>query len=260
MKNLGFFLLIVFLIAGIPADSFAQSIDTDTVKAYPLKSITTICRKTGSESTIYYQYDSLNRLVKTYSMKSNIVDTAYFCNYQYGLGGKLKSKVSGSQDTSRKRVYKYDDKGRLKSDGFDDERGNNTKNNYRYNEKGQIVEKVVTCNYNKYIYRFDYDILGRMVAEWKNDSPIISYIYKGNRLIQKTKHWIGKDVVINFVYSEGGHVEKVLEDGKVIEINRYQQDKLVFQETFYFGIDPCFDVCCMKYNYRYTYFSNLNKL
>ena len=54
-------------------------------------------------------------------------------------------------------------------------------------------------------------------------------------------------------YDSENRLTTIIEDENIIEENFYDGKKLIEKRTYYYGIDPGFDVCYGNYIYRYEY-------
>jgi hypothetical protein len=56
-----------------------------------------------------------------------------------------------------------------------------------------------------------------------------------------------------YTYDSQNRVIQIRDGKNVIEENDYIDNKLIEKRTYYYGIDPGFDVCYGNYIYRYKY-------
>ncbi len=56
-----------------------------------------------------------------------------------------------------------------------------------------------------------------------------------------------------YEYDSQGRLVKIQDEENTIEENDYVDNELIEKRTYYFGIDPGFDVCYGNYIYRYEY-------
>ena len=108
-------------------------------------------------------------------------------------------------------------------------------NTYEYKD-GKVVTKIdYTKNGTKHhITRYKYS--GELKIEERKETAVASMIYK-----------------LTFHYDSKNRLTKIIEDENIIEENDYNENKLAEKRTYYFGIDPGFDVCYGNYIYRYEY-------
>lgn len=251
-----FILLIYFLQSFSMA--FSQPCCKEDFLKYPLKSISTFCQNKPETpiSKVILTYDKENHLIKYSSFKNNIETNRIV--FLYNDLGLLTSKefysFDQTQTLDRIRLFKYDEKNQLIYEGYDDERGNNTKNNYLYNKNGQLIESTVDCNYTHLSYSYEYDSQKRISKKYKNNELEISYEYSNNLLIKKIHYNRNNDVEIMYEYDDNGLLINKKENGKTIEKNIYYTYRLIERWTYYFGIDPCYSPCCSQYLIKYEYY------
>ena len=84
---------------------------------------------------------------------------------------------------------------------------------------------------------------------------ITSYKYSGGLKIEERKETAAGNLIFlrTFHYDFKNRLTKIIEDENIIEENDYIENKLTEKRTYYFGIDPGFDVCYGNYIYRYEY-------
>jgi len=84
---------------------------------------------------------------------------------------------------------------------------------------------------------------------------ITIFRYVGNLLTEEIKETAAGTVIYErfYHYDSKRRPIKITENDKAIEENKYVGNRLVEKRTFYFGIDPGFDVCYGNYLYRYEY-------
>jgi len=123
-------------------------------------------------------------------------------------------------------------------------------------ENNQLVKKwAYWGGFNTYEYKN-----GKVVTKidyTKNGAKhhITSYKYSGGLKIEGKKETAAGNLIYlrAFHYDSKNRLIKINEDGNIIEENDYIENKLTEKRTYYFGIDPGFDVCYGNYIYRYEY-------
>lgn len=234
-----------------------QTTDKENLYKYPLKTIYSFCQH-DTNKVIFFstlRYDKENRLIQLSNFYDTIERTRVVFNYN--KLGLLESKefYSFKEEMAfeRKRVFEYDKNLKLISEYFDDEKGNNTKYNYTYNLNGQMVIREEKCNYNILKYSYEYNEQGKLVKMYRNDEPETSYEYSKDLLTKETNYRNNDEVT--FEYNDKGLLLIKKENNKIIEKNIYKNELLVKRWTYYFGIDPCFEVpCCSQYFTKYEYY------
>ena len=110
-----------------------------------------------------YDYDALGQLIEQKDAKGN-----NFFMY-YDKLGRLIEKESEQTNEATNQVYVYypataakGKRGALDYTQYSDEDGNNTRDTYQYNDKGQVTQKTIaTDNNNKtFTYLYTYDTKG----------------------------------------------------------------------------------------------------
>jgi len=56
-----------------------------------------------------------------------------------------------------------------------------------------------------------------------------------------------------FQYDSENKLTRIFEGENIIEENFYDGNRLIEKRTYYFGIDPGFDICYGNYIYKYEY-------
>ena len=237
----------------------SQTNPVDEFLKFPLKTISTYCQNKldTAFSTAVLTYDKENNLIK-YSWYNDTIESSRTV-FNYNALGFLVSKdfysySNNSLTLTRTRLYKYDEKNRLIYEGYDDERGNNTKNNYSYGKNGELISSKNECNYNKWNYSYEYDSNGRLRKKYKNNELEVSYEYSQNHLTKEIHYNRNSNKEILYVYDDNGLLINKREKEKLIENNIYNNGRLVERWTYYFGIDPCYSPCCGQYFTKYEYY------
>jgi YD repeat-containing protein len=263
--------------------AFSQNCCGDNFLKFPLKSISNYCQNEPETllTTAILSYDKEYRLVKysTFQGPTIISEIVYKYNesgqlvakeiysaneeltltseivYKYNELGQLAAEefysVKSELTLDRTKLYKYDEKNRLIYEGYDDDNSNNTKNNYCYNAKGQLISSTEDCNYTHSSYLYRYDSKGRLINKYLNDNLICSYVYYEDRLIKELGT---QNNETTYEYDDNGSmlIKKISE--KIVEQNYYYQDRLVERWTFYYGIDPGYYPCSGQNITKYEYY------
>lgn len=200
-------------------------------------------------SEIVYKYNESGQLVtkEIYSANEELTLTSEIV-YKFNELGQLAAEefytVNEELILDRIKLYKYDEKNRLVYDGYDNDMGNNTNNNYYYNGKGQLISLTVDCNFTNSTYSYEYDSKGRLSNEYLNYNLICSYVYSQDRLIKELGT---QNNETTYEYDDNGSmlIKKINE--KIVEQNYYFQDRLVEKWKFYYGRNP-------EYFAKYEYY------
>jgi hypothetical protein len=114
----------------------------------------------------------------------------------------------------------------------------------------------------QYAHGFEFDRSGRLVKKEsfqdeakENVYDTFVYSYKNGRLYEEKRIIkTGKtSFVKKYFYTTKGFIDEITKDGKVVEKNFYELDRLIEKQTFYYGIDPGFSPCSGNFIYKYEY-------
>lgn len=114
----------------------------------------------------------------------------------------------------------------------------------------------------KYAHGFEFDRNGKLVKKEsfqdeakENVYDTFVYSYKKGRLHEEKRIIrTGKtSFVKKYFYTAKGFIDEITEDGKVVEKNFYELDRLTEKHTFYYGIDPGFSPCGGNIIFKYEY-------
>ncbi len=251
MKN------ILLLLLAISTSISYANMEQDTLLKYPLKSVEKYCRDNPDKyvSKTTYEYNDLHQITRTVRGHGR---GEYMVNYQYNELGLLISKANASDDKDgRTRIYEYNKSNQLIFEGNDDDSG--ITNRYTYSSDGNMIKNYTTCTYNKFEYEFKYDEFGRMIEKSENGNILESYFYDANMLSKKILYNRVRNKEISYEYGEKGELRIIKEDGKVLEEFSYKNNRVVEKRSSYYGKDPCYYFCCMKYITKYTYYAESNE-
>jgi len=160
----------------------------------------------GNNSTVNYEYDELDRLVKTTNDNNTII------NKYDNIGNLAKIK-----DNNATYSYYYDIDNKLNKYNLKDNNYNNYEISYKYDENSNITKKDYTLNTEKeeieYLYNGDdavtkvtfdnhnlnytYDYLGRLTSKNIDNQALVScsYVHNGNKTSTTIKSMqIGDDL------------------------------------------------------------------
>lgn len=84
---------------------------------------------------------------------------------------------------------------------------------------------------------------------------ITTYEYSDDLLIEEIKKTRTGSIIYNktFYYDSKDRLIIVKDGENIIKENFYSENKLIETRKYYYGIDPCYDICCGNYIYRYEY-------
>lgn len=275
-------LFIWVLIVSKSSGQITSEIDLST---FPLKKVLCYCQLNPNqvysiEDLSYYEDKKLKQIFKTYTKEESDTNTVEYYYSSIGLLDSLITKtfvgIKGYDDVfQRTRIFKYDTNGLLVHSGFNDEEGNNLKNDYQYSADGQLQRKIVRCGSNIQTYSYEYDKSGKILKEFENGrlrhrfkydkentlEKKVSYSnaqYNLRRFYNRITHLRFKNefrakYITKYEYDDQNRLVKVINQENVIEIRKYENGTLIEKRTNYYGTDPCFAPCCSQYIYRYEY-------
>jgi hypothetical protein len=252
-------LLILFIV--FSKLSLSQEYCEDDFLKYPLKSISKFCQKdsTKSISKQVLNYNQNNKLSQSSTYFDNV--ETYRTIYKYNSKGLLTSKefyyLIPVLKLKRTRVFKYNSSDLLIYEGFDDVQGNNTKYSYQYNSNGLLTGSSLECNYTNWTYTYEYDLNDILIKRFKNNNLEIMYENQDEKLVMQTNFFMQNETLTEFEYNENDKLVIKKENGKIVERNIYKANLLLKKWTYYFGIDPCFDLCCSQYLTKYDYYQTV---
>ncbi len=84
---------------------------------------------------------------------------------------------------------------------------------------------------------------------------ITTYIYSGNLLVEEKKETRAGSLMYlkTYKYDSQNRLVQIKDGENIIEENDYIDNKLIEKRTYYFGIDPGYDICNGNYIIRYKY-------
>lgn len=256
MKSIILFFTFYSLLISIPM--FGQPSFKDEFYKYPLKSITSYCQE-NPDSIISLEkltYDKDYKLATRSKFARNNFELQRHV-YFYNDSGILLSRDFYVFDETKvrhgKKLYKYDNKNLLIYEGYDSLMRNTSEVYYTYNAQGQLTSASNGKDRYSNTYSYEYDSKNRLIDVLKDNKYFISYEYNNDLLIRET-HYIDKKADIKYEYDENGLLLKKVENGKIIEKNIYNNGILIKRYSYYFGIDPCYSLCCSQYITLFEYY------
>ena len=192
----------------------------------------------------------ISKNLESYPMEDNLFDMSLYIQFNkegnlqkkwgYDENEKIKDSTIYSYENNYIQMYFYDKNGKLK---------HTDKQKYKYNPKGELIEKVDynrTMTYEKgkliqikfpdYIVKYKYDDKGNLIKSTTYDND--------NKIIQKP---IENNYHNNYTYSYHidtiKYIAKKDDKNNIIELNSYDKNNNLLQER--------------KYKYTYDYNDNL---
>lgn len=250
--------IMVICLAAIFGSLSGQPYSKENFSEFQLEVITTFCQEQTNvpvkvDSLIYDDHHLLLRSTFFEYEKENRQVV-----YRYNQSGKLSAKEFYETDTSqlpdRVRIFRYNWRGKLIYEGYDDDRGNSDERNYSYDDHGLLVKSTIDCNGNHEEYSYEYDEKNRLTGIIENGEPEIYYWYFDNRLDREMHYSRSGDTEIIYSYDKSGLLVSKTVNGKIAEKNTYNNGRLSEKLTYGIGIDPCYDPCCGNYQIKYEYY------
>lgn len=209
-------------------------------------------------------------------------------DYEYDLENLIRLTLKNYGEITSVTNYEYNSKNQLIKETCDQDL-RNTEITYVYNESDQLINKlykIADLDANGLVLRttesespleYENNFLVKDFETWGGWN---TYEYSNNKLIKKNfytssgqLHWImtfkysgdlkieEKNQTFNgtiiytksYEYDSDGRLEKVIDDGNVIEQNLYDGNKLLEKRIYYFGIDPGYYACNGNFIYKYQY-------
>jgi|SRR5690554_533675 len=248
--------LILILVSNLVV---SQDSNADEFLKYPLKAIYKYCQDDSTEviSEQRFLYDDENRLIESNSFVGRPIEIRSRTLFQYDSSGLLTSETYYSLYPVEKppsiKVFKYDANNRVDFEGYEDKTGIGNKT-YHYNQDGLLVRSILDYGRKPIEYTYEYDDQARLIKKFENNNLKTFYEYSENKRYKEIKYARNGDTEILYEYDQNGLLITKTENGKVVERNIYADNYLVKRWTYYFGIDPCFLVCCSQYITTYTYY------
>ena len=109
--------------------------------------------------------------------------------------------------------------------------------------------------YNTYEYIGDKIIKKTDYTKNGEELHITTYKYSGNLLIEEKRETsVGSLMYLKtYKYDSQNRLVQIKDGKNIIEKNYYFNKKLIEKRTYYFGIDPGYDICYGNYIIRYKY-------
>ncbi len=218
-----------------------------------------------TEDTDFFIEELENPVSKTEFCQKSLNDTLRQTDYEYSFDNLIKETRKQYNIVISTTSYEYNETNQL------------TKKLYRtflYDTDGHVSD----TSESETLFEFENDLLVKEIKSWggwstfdyengklttKNDYTangelhhITKYKYSGSLKVEEKKETSQGGIIFIklFKYDSKGRLDKVIEDDNVLEENFYEGNKLIEKRTYYFGIDPGFDICYGNYIYKYDYY------
>jgi len=208
--------------------------------------------------------------------------------YEYSDNNLISEAIFAKGNLQSKKILEYNSKNQLVNETVELQLREINKS-FIYNDLDQLINiKYKTTDFdsngqvvneNESEAPLEYEN-GLLVKDFESWGGFNTYEYENNLMVSKTeytkageRHHIttykySKDLLIrerkettsgNLLYSKEysydtkSRLVQIKDGENIIEERDYDNDRLVEKRTFYFGIDPGFDVCLGNYMYQYQY-------
>ncbi|PIB31228.1 hypothetical protein [Maribacter sp. 4G9] len=208
--------------------------------------------------------------------------------YEYSNNSLISETIFANGNLQSKKILEYNSKKQLISE-ITELNLRKINKSFIYNDLDQLINikyKITDYDINGQEVAeseseapLEYEN-GLLVKDWESWGGFNTYEYENNLIVSKTeytkageKHHIttykySDDLLIGeiketksgnvlyskeYFYDTKSRLIQIKDGENTIEENDYDNDKLIEKRTFYFGIDPGFDICLGNYIYKYQY-------
>lgn len=208
--------------------------------------------------------------------------------YEYEQGNLIKETTLKGDEIYSKTTYEYNSEMYIIKETYETSL-RKVEKSYVYNETNQLINiihktidydlegQIVNESESEAPLEYENNLLVKEWAYWggyntyeyengkvvtKNDYTkngelhhITNYKYSGDLKVEEKKETAAGSVMYIhiFQYDSENRLISIIEGENTIEKNFYDENKLIEKRTYYFGIDPGFDVCYGNYIYKYEY-------
>jgi uncharacterized protein YcfL len=210
---------------------------------------------------VEYEYDNDN-LIKQTTIQNRKVESE--TTYEYNSENQIISKIYLSIWQKNEMTYIYNEDKQLinilyKFTGYDTDGKITNIIEYEapreYDNNKLVKEWEHWGGYNTYEYIGDKIIKKTDYTKNGEELHITTYKYSGNLLIEEKRETsVGSLMYLKtYKYDSQNRLIQIKDGKNIIEKNYYFNKKLIEKRTYYFGIDPGYDICYGNYIIRYKY-------
>ncbi len=220
--------------------------------------------------------------------QASIDDTLRIVEYEYDNANLIKETSILNGEVHSETIFEYNSENQITSEIYLTD-WKKTEMTYIYNEDNQLINilykftdydtdgQITNTSENEAPREYDNN---KLVKEWEYWGGFNTYEYSGDKVVKKIdytkngeKHHIttykyfgdllteekketkaGSLMYLKtYKYDSQNRLVQIQDGENIIEENDYIDKKLIEKRTYYFGIDPGFDVCYGNYIYRYEY-------
>ncbi|MFY9151944.1 MAG: hypothetical protein WAO52_08020 [Prolixibacteraceae bacterium] len=221
------------------------------------------CQNTPDEilHRVEYWYED-DQLMKETTLVNGLVQSRKI--FDYNLQGKLSSETYVTDWIKTEKTFIYNDLSQLI---------NIVCKTTNYNTNGQIVDEHVEeapleyennkltkewalwGGFSTYEYLNDKVTTKIDFTKYAEKHHVTTYTYSGDYVIEEKKETAFGTLIYDkkLQYDSDKRLISIVDGENILEENFYEGAKLIEKKTWYFGIDPGFDVCSGNYIYKYEY-------
>jgi len=259
MKNKIYFLSIFLIFLSCSKDEdLLQSAELDEPIA-----MNVFCQNSSNDilRRVEYEYGNDNLIIKTTFSNGEIQDKTI---YEYNSDNQMILETYETDLRKTEKTYIYNELNQLINIKyiFTDYDSNGQVINESESEAPREYENNLLVKEWEYwggfnMYEYENGRVKTKIAYTKTGEKhhITAYKYSGDLLIEEKKETkVGGLIYLKtYEYDSQGRLVKIQDEENTIEENDYVDNELIEKRTYYFGIDPGFDVCYGNYIYRYEY-------
>lgn len=210
---------------------------------------------------VRYEYDNDNLITETSIQNGEVQSKTTF---EYNSDNQLISEVYLTDRKKTEKTYVYNENNQLinilyKFTDYDsngqitDESENEAPREYENNQL--VKEWEYWGGFNTYEYKNGKVVTKIDHTKTGDKHHITTYKYSGDLLIEEKKETkVGRLIYLKtYIYDSQNRLIQIRDGENIIEENDYIDNKLIEKRTYYFGIDPWYDICYGNYVYRYEY-------
>ncbi len=225
--------------------------------------INVFCQKKPNDllRSVAYQYEHNNLITETIFYNGDIQDKTAF---EYNYDNQLIFETTHSYLRKSEKSYIYNELNQLinikyKFTDYDisgQSTGVTEMEAPREYQSNQLVKQWEAWG-GFITYEYSEGKLITKVEYTKNEEKhhTTTYTYSGDYLIEEKKETSAGALIYlrSFTYDSEYRLLQIREGENIIEENDYSDRKLIEKRTFYFGVDPGYDVCYGNYIKKYVY-------
>jgi hypothetical protein len=210
---------------------------------------------------VEYEYENDNLIKETIFQNGEIYSKTTF---GYNLNNQIVSEIYLTDLRKSEKTFVYDESNKLINILYEI---------IQYDTDGQITnqsESEAPREYENNLLVIEWEYWGGFNTYEYNNGKIVTkidytkngekhhftyYKYSGDLLIEEKKENKSGGLLYlkTYSYDSQNRMIQIKDTDNIIEENDYFGNKLVEKRTYYFGIDPGYDICYGNYVYRYKY-------